>query len=139
MRLLRAVINFQKAALTRVLLLLRKFPSDSSFVCHVKSYCWKAWQSEIVNYLLTAGKQKYKFCFTLFCTYLGTECAPRKVEEISIGKFFLAFSRTVSILISVEASRPYPDLHSTVVVPKGGKIPLQLMSVQWAQIFIKIH
>lgn len=52
-------------------------------------------------------------------TYLGMEWAPKKVEEISMGTLARAASSTLSILISVDVSRPYPDLHSTVVVPKS--------------------
>ena len=51
-------------------------------------------------------------------TYLGTECAPQNVDDISMGRFFLAFSNTRNILTSFCTSKPYPDLHSAVVVPK---------------------
>ena len=50
--------------------------------------------------------------------YFGTEWAPQNVDDISIGSSFLAFSRTWSILTSFWTSKPYPDLHSAVVVPK---------------------
>ena len=51
--------------------------------------------------------------------YLGTEWAPQKVDDISIGWLCLAFSSTRSIFISLCRSNPYPDLHSAVVVPKS--------------------
>lgn len=45
------------------------------------------------------------------------EWAPQKVDDISIGVLARTVSKTLSIFTSVSTLRPYPDLHSTVVVP----------------------
>ena len=70
-------------------------------------------------------------------SYLGTAWAPQNVEDIEIGTFGRAFSKTWSIFNSVSVSSPYPDLHSTRVVPETNLIfrNVNLLSLKMIQLF----
>ena len=59
--------------------------------------------------------------------------------NLKLWNIFEIFPEMFCNIVGKWIMRPYPDLHSTVVIPKGRKIPLQLVSVQWAQIVLKIH